>query len=204
MQGSNLTYAKACHFVTIVRFDIPDSLLSQIDLARPEYIDRKSFICCLIAKGLTGSDTLVERREELPEKGRATLSEASSSTSTLSSKSSNTSTKKESKARKSRKKTEGSDDFEAFWKAYQSCPSKANNQSKRKAWDEYKLVVRDGTDPADLLRAAEAAVKECQARIGLGEFCAPLPDCFRWLRDERYAVLLESHQTASTRPSFLL
>ena len=178
-----------------------------LDSMSHQYLPKAAIVRDLIdsaMRKLDASDTLVERREELPEQGRATLSEASSSTSTLSSKSSNTSTKKESKARKSRKKTEGSDDFEAFWKAYQSSPSKANNQSKRKAWDEYKLVVRDGTDPADLLRAAEAAVKECQARIGLGEFCAPLPDCFRWLRDERYAVLLESHQTASTRPSFLL
>ena len=68
--------------MTVCKFDIPESLLSRIDLARPEYLDRKGFICLLIEKALTGSDTLVERREELPEQGRATLSEASTTSST--------------------------------------------------------------------------------------------------------------------------
>jgi len=67
--------------LTVCKFDIPESLLSRIDLARPEYLDRKGFICLLIEKALTGSDTLVERREELPEQGRATLSGASTSSS---------------------------------------------------------------------------------------------------------------------------
>ena len=70
--------------LTICKFDIPESLLSRIDLARPDYLDRKSFVCCLIDKALTGSDTLVERAEELPEQGRSTVSEASSSKSSVS------------------------------------------------------------------------------------------------------------------------
>jgi hypothetical protein len=117
------------------------------------------------------------------------------STSSSSSSLEVTKEKNKSKAVKSRKSTSATPEFEAFWRAYQSSPSKANCQSKAKAWEVWKQLV-DEVTAERLLEAAQMAVKEVQARQTSGEFCAPLPDCFRWLRDERYAVLLENHAPA--------
>ena len=83
-------------------------------------------------------------------------------------------------------------------------PKKANCQSKAKAWECWAQLVPD-LDPAQLVNAAQKAVDEINRLEGMGEFCAPLPDAFRWLRDERYAVLLEDHIPAqSNLPSYLI
>ena len=100
-------------------------------------------------------------------------------------------------AKKSRaKRTKGSPEFEQFWRLYQGSPLKANGQSKPKAWEVYQQLVPDELSAEDLDRAVTAAVEDIQTRQRAGEFAAPLPDCFRWLRDECYAVFLEGHTPA--------
>ena len=47
-----------------------------------------------------------------------------------------------------------------------------------------------------LLREKQLTPLQVKQAKALNEWCAPLPDAFRWLRDERYAVLLEDHVPA--------
>ena len=109
------------------------------------------------------------------------------------------------KARKSRaKKTKGTPEFEAFWKRYQGCRHRANGQSKPKAMQLWGQLVPDELQPDDLMRAINGAIEDIRSRQGVGEFASPLPDCFRWLRDECYAVYLEDNTPAPTKSSMFL
>ena len=109
------------------------------------------------------------------------------------------------KARKSRaKKTKGTPEFEAFWKRYQGCRHRANGQSKPKAMQLWGQLVPDELQPDDLMRAIDGAIDDIRSRQGVGEFASPLPDCFRWLRDECYAVYLEDNTPAPTKSSMFL
>lgn len=109
------------------------------------------------------------------------------------------------KARKSRaKKTKGTPEFEAFWKRYQGCRHRANGQSKPKAMELWGQLVPDELQPDDLMRAIDGAIEDIRSRQGVGEFASPLPDCFRWLRDECYAVYLEDNAPAPTKSSMFL
>ena len=109
------------------------------------------------------------------------------------------------KARKSRaKKTKGTPEFEAFWKRYQGCRHRANGQSKPKALQLWGQLVPDELQPDDLMRAIDGAIEDIRSRQGVGEFASPLPDCFRWLRDECYAVYLEDNAPAPTKSSMFL
>lgn len=109
------------------------------------------------------------------------------------------------KARKSRaKKTKGTPEFEAFWKRYQGCRHRANGQSKPKAMELWGQLVPDELQPEDLMRGIDGAIEDIRSRQGVGEFASPLPDCFRWLRDECYSVYLEDNAPAPTKPSMFL
>ena len=109
------------------------------------------------------------------------------------------------KARKSRAKhTKGTPEFEAFWKRYQGCRHRANGQSKPKAMELWGQLVPDELQPDDLMRAIDGAIEDIRSRQGVGEFASPLPDCFRWLRDECYAVYLEDNVPAPTKSSMFL
>jgi hypothetical protein len=109
------------------------------------------------------------------------------------------------KARKPRaKKTKGTPEFEAFWKRYQGCRHRANGQSKPKAMELWGQLVPDELQPDDLMRAIDGAIEDIRSRQGVGEFASPLPDCFRWLRDECYAVYLEDNTPQSTKSSMFL
>ena len=104
------------------------------------------------------------------------------------------------------KRTQGSPEFETFWASYQSIGHRANKQAKPQAWEVWKQLMADGVKSADLSRALQLASDDVSFRLTAGEFASPFPDCFRWLRDECYAVYLENHQSNSSpnnRISFL-
>ena len=160
-----------------LNFQIPDDLLERLDARKPEYLDRKGFLCLLIDQALDRSGTLgVQSAAGTPS------SSISSTTLEIS---------KEKKERKGRKRAEITPEFEAFWKAYQSCPRKVPSQSKAKSWEEWQKAIKQET-PERLLQAAKAAVSDAVSC----EWDYKLPDCFRWLRDGRYSVLLETHAVA--------
>jgi hypothetical protein len=86
-------------------------------------------------------------------------------------------------------------EFQAFWNMYQKAPIKANSQSKPLAFEAWKEAIKSEA-PERITEAATRAVEQCKQAKLTSEWCAPLPDAFRWLRDERYAVLLEDHVPA--------
>ena len=186
-----------------INFRIPDHLLEKLDAQRPEYLDRTGFLCLLIAqavdKGCTlGVQSAAGTPSSLVTREKKTRRDSSNGLGSL-----EVSSKLKSKAANAKKRTKTSPEFDAFWKTYQSSPSKANCQSKSKAWEAWTAIVGD-VGAERLLEAAGRAVKEVQARQISGEFCAPLPDCFRWLRDERFSVLLEDHVPASGHQTMYL
>ena len=98
-------------------------------------------------------------------------------------------------AQKKQKKTDYTEGFNEFWKLYQSAPRKANGQKKPLAFEAWKQAPQEAS-AEEITKAIAAAIDEQQRLIRLDEFCAPLPDCFRWLRDGNYCVHLEAHKPA--------
>ena len=176
-----------------VNMHLDEEFAARIEEKKPKSLALAAFCALLIEQQLDGVDTLTER---------ALASVVSKSSSSSSSKE-ETSKRNKNKAVKSRKSTEATPEFELFWRSYQRSPLKANCQSKAKAWEVWQELIKGDVSPADLIRAADMAVAECVGRQRANEFCAPLPDCFRWLRDERYAVLLEGHTPTQSQGDWL-
>jgi hypothetical protein len=100
---------------------------------------------------------------------------------------------KKPKSSKRYTKTEYSEEFETFWRLYQSAPDRVSSQTKPKAYDEWKAITKeDGAER--LLEAARRAIEEQKRKKSADEFVGSLPDLFRWLRDGKYEVYLEEHK----------
>jgi hypothetical protein len=89
-------------------------------------------------------------------------------------------------------------EFQQFWNVYQTCPIKANSQSKPLAFEAWKEAIQAET-PERVIEATRRVVEQAKQAKIQDDWFAPLPDAFRWLRDERYAVLLEDHVPAGPR-----
>ena len=89
-------------------------------------------------------------------------------------------------------------EFQQFWNVYQTSPIKANSQSKPLAFEAWKHATQDETAER-VIEAARRAVEQARQAKIQDEWFAPLPDAFRWLRDERYSVLLEDHVPVGPR-----
>jgi hypothetical protein len=85
-----------------------------------------------------------------------------------------------------RTRTKGDESFERFWDLYRSAPRRATSLSKPKALAQWQKTIRSQS-PDTLIKALQAEL-EYQHAAG-DTFVSPLPDCFRWLRDERYATV---------------
>jgi len=87
--------------------------------------------------------------------------------------------------------------FLQFWETYQTAPRKAN-QSRKKAFEAWKEALK--IEKSDrLIEAARRAVLDQTNKIQHEEWFEPLPDCYRWLRDEKFVVLLEQHTPAKAK-----
>jgi hypothetical protein len=87
--------------------------------------------------------------------------------------------------------------FLQFWETYQTAPRKAN-QSRKKAFEAWKEALK--VEKSDrLIEAAKRAVLDQTNKMQHEEWFEPLPDCYRWLRDEKFVVLLESHTPAKAK-----
>ena len=155
----------------------------------------------MLEQALDRGVTLTERATASTQEGGA--SEVSSysinSISSSSNKESSINKKEGVNSKKPKaKRTKGSPEFETFWAAYQAIGHRANKQAKPQAWEVWKQLIDDGVKPEDLSRALKLATDDVSFRLTAGEFASPFPDCFRWLRDECYAVYLESHNTTHT------
>ena len=89
------------------------------------------------------------------------------------------------------------DEFLEFWQTYQTAPRKAN-QSRKKAFEAWKEALK--VEKSDrLIEAARRAVLDQTNKMQQEEWFEPLPDCYRWLRDEKFVVLLEQHTPAKAK-----
>ena len=178
-----------------LNFAVPDALLAKIDAAKPEYLDRKGFLCLLLDRALDSAATL----------GAPDGTEGATSTSNLYiPKSINT--KNKSKGRKQGKSADlYPDDFLAFWKTYQSLPIKASKQSKPlalEAWKEATATSQPSAIQAAIEKQIEIQHEELRTERA---FTVSMPDCFRWLRDGCYHALMEDNAPAvSDKPSWML
>ena len=87
--------------------------------------------------------------------------------------------------------------FLQFWQTYQTAPRKAN-QSRKKAFEAWKQALK--VEKSDrLIEAAKRAVLDQTNKMQQDDCFEPLPDCYRWLRDEKFVVLLESHTPAKAK-----
>lgn len=103
---------------------------------------------------------------------------------------------------KRRTRAKGPDEFEQFWKLYLSAPIRATSQSKPKALAQWKKTISHDSNEI-LVKALETEI--AHQRAAGDEFVSPLPDCFRWLRDERYATVEErpEGQTAINHATYV-
>ena len=89
------------------------------------------------------------------------------------------------------------DEFLHFWQIYNTAPRKAN-QSRKKAYEAWKIALQwEETDR--LIEAAKRAVLDQTNKLEHDEWFEPLPDCHRWLRDQKFVVLLEEHTPAKAK-----
>ena len=178
---------------TPIYLRLPDPVVQKLVRRKPESLSMTAFCSLLLEKAVDTPVTLAERTEG---------SEASTSSSLIKEEISNKqlikAVSEEKIGKRKRVKPDYSEEFLAFWNEYQRAPLKSNSQSKNKAFEQWKKVVKEES-PVRLVEAARRAVEQVRRAKTQDEWCAPLPDAFRWLRDERYSVLLEDHQPVGPR-----
>jgi hypothetical protein len=175
----------------VVKLTLDAFTAEKLLVKKPRSLPTATFCALLIEQALDMPCTLAER---------AAASVASTSTSSSLIKE-DFSLKQESKAvsaKKKRVRPDYNEGFTAFWNEYQRAPIKANAQSKNKAFEQWKEALKLETSER-LLEAARRAVEQVKQAKLQDEWCAPLPDAFRWLRDERFTVYLEDHVPAGPR-----
>lgn len=176
----------------VIKLTLDPFTAEKLLVKKPRSLPTATFCALLIEEALDMPAMLAER---------AAASEASTLLSSSSNKkdSSKTIDKNAVNSQQKRVKPAYDEAFTAFWNEYQRAPIKANAQSKNKAFEQWKQVMKHET-PERLLEAARRAVTEVKKAEAAEEWCAPLPDAFRWLRDERYTVLLEDHVADHGKP----
>lgn len=175
---------------------IPDDLGEVVMRHKPSYLSLSSFCLHLIALGVDKDVTLAER----PNGSEASISSNSNIINTSSSiknipfnNITSTVGKSKSEKPKKAKRPAYTEEFNEFWKLYQSAPDRVSSQTKPKAFDEWRAIVAlEG--PETLLEAARRAIDEQKRKKTAGEFVGSLPDAFRWLRDGKFEIFLEEHK----------
>jgi hypothetical protein len=189
-----------------LNFTIPADLLDRIDAAKPNYLDRKGFLCLLLEQQLDKGCTLVGPSEAgttsitsyIPtvykkQEYKAVIEGVNSSKNEPV----EVPEARPVKARKS--KVKGSQEFEQFWRQYQAIKRRASSQSKPRALEVWSEVV-SSVSPEALCQALGRAVTQ-QARLERdGGFASPFPDCFRWLRDGYYEAFLDAPTATGAGP----
>jgi hypothetical protein len=183
-----------------LELQIPDDLAEDLKRYKPRTMSLSMFCAYLVELGVDRDVTLAERPTGSEASNSSNISNTISSSLDVNTDNNKNTvvklTKKTGKTGKSRKRPEYSEEFETFWKLYQSAPDRVSSQTKPKAFDEWKAIVAlEG--PETLLEAARRAIAEQQRKMGAGEFVGSLPDLFRWLRDGKYEVYLEEHKRQS-------
>lgn len=187
-----------------VRVEIPDELEIQINTAKSKYQSTSSFVCCLIEDGLLRlrnpismeTDPALGNNNNSIDNGPVILQDNGSclpaQQPTLTIHDTNgdvVSSKGTSQLIKKSTKNEYTEAFNAFWKLYLKAPRVVNQPTKHKGYQEWKKALSIETGDR-LIEALRRAIKEQNKLIHNDQFCSPLPDPFRWLRDRRYEPYL--------------
>ena len=180
--------------------EISGSLYQRMEDSKPEYLSTTAFFQLMADQGLRRVDKGITLAEVAAPAGG--LAQEASGASTSNKEVINKRNKERARDL-CKTRSQYTEDFERFWSIYQSSPSKANGQSKVKAYEEWTKAVKV-EDPQRLTQAAKKAIEEVELLIACGDFCAPLPDCFRWLRDQKYSVLLENHMPTQSSSAVTL
>ena len=175
----------------VVKLTLDAFTAEKLLVKKPRSLPTATFCALLIEQALDTPGMLAERAEASV---ASTLLLSSSSKKDLN----KTIDKNAVSSKKKRVRPDYDEAFTAFWNEYQRAPIKANAQSKNKAFEQWKEATKLET-PERLLEAARRAVEQVKQAKLQDEWCAPLPDAFRWLRDERFAVHLEDHVPAGPR-----
>ena len=172
---------------------LPDQVAEKLALKKPQSLSMTSFCSLLLEQAVDTPATLAERAE-------ASVASTSSILIDLEEEFNNTynitagkNEKKAPKKPKSSRRIAYSEEFETFWKLYQSAPERVSSQTKPKAFDEWKAITVEES-PERLLEAARRAIEEQKRKKDADEFVGSLPDVFRWLRDGKYEIYLEEHK----------
>ncbi len=183
-----------------LELQIPDDLADDLIRYKPRTLSLPMFCAYLLELGVDRDVTLAER----PKGSEASISsinniDNSSSKEITSNNIISTVGKSKSEKPKKAKRPAYTDEFNEFWKLYQSAPDRVSSQTKPKAFDEWRAIVAlEGTET--LLEAARRAIDEQKRKKTAGEFVGSLPDLFRWLRDGKYEVYLEGHTQQQAGP----
>ena len=196
-----------------LRIDIPDALHNRIEAAKPEYLDRKGFICLVLDTALDSTVKMLVSpaagnrngvHSILPLQFPPDLEVTSSSPPTEAVQAVPSNTLETSKTdtvviskKKRSVKTKGCDAFETFWKTYTAFEHRANGQTKPKALEAWNKATKDVT-PDQLLEALGKAQDEISDKVANQTFYSSMPDCHRWLKGEQYAVYLEGNTTVQS------
>ena len=175
----------------IVKLTLDAFTAEKLLAKKPRSLPTATFCALLIEEALDTPSMLAERAEASV---ASSLLLSSSSKKDLN----KTIDKNAVNAKKKRVRPQYDEAFTAFWNEYQRAPIKANAQSKNKAFDQWKEALKLES-PERLLEAARRAVEQIKQAKLQDEWCAPLPDAFRWLRDERFTVYLEDHVPVGPR-----
>ncbi len=175
----------------VVKLTLDAFTAEKLLVKKPRSLPTATFCALLIEQALDTPGMLAERAE-------ASVASTLLLSSINKKDSSKTIDKNAVSSKKKRVRPDYDEAFTAFWNQYQRSPLKANAQSKNKAFEQWKEAVKLET-PERLLEAATRAVDQIKQAMMQDEWCAPLPDAFRWLRDERFAVHLEDHVPAGPR-----
>lgn len=166
-----------------VHLTIPADLLDRIDAAKPNFLDRKGFICLLLSEKLDSPGTLGGPSEAGTPSTLISTSNSSLEVITVVSEPSTATEKEPSESQKRRKRkptADGGPEFEAFWRQYLAIKHRANGQTKPAAVEAWSKVTKEIT-PAQLQAALTAAVNEQARATRETGWAAPFPDCHRWL-----------------------
>ena len=192
-----------------VHLTIPADLLDRIDAAKPNFLDRKGFICLLLSEKLDTPVTLGGPSEAGTPSN--TLIDTSTNTSLIDNNvvKNETETAEEpvvesQKRRKRKPPAEGGPEFEAFWKQYLAIKHRANGQTKPAAVEAWSKVTKEIT--GDQLQAALTAAVNEQARATRETgWAAPFPDCHRWLAKgywQQHVTISAAEPLQPSRPDF--
>ena len=187
-----------------VRVEIPDELEIQINSAKSKYQSTSSFVCCLIEDGLLrlrnpismetdpalgNNNNSINNGPVIPQDNGSCLPAQQPTLVIHDTNGQVVSSKGTSQLIKKSTKNEYTEAFNAFWKLYLKAPRVVNQPTKHKGYQEWKKALSIETGER-LIEALRRAIKEQNKLIHNDQFCSPLPDPFRWLRDRRYEPYL--------------